>query len=208
MLAGMGSRWQSSRSFVRAVVGRWWLLIPGFVGGADWVFGLVHRWFPAYEPPVTGDIGVVLLLSGGLVVASFFAFHDLRVEKDELARRLDEREARKAALAELGQAIASGNQLRADLFESTPEMDESNRMATEWANGAAAIIETRWPERKDAFYSHRQTSLGAYTGKPLWFTNHINWLDARIAWLTEMQREIAVPPLQSTSHAISSQDQT
>ena len=40
-------------------------------------------------------------------------------------------------------------------------------------------------------HCHRQTSIGAYTRKPLCFTTYITWLDTRMAWRIDMQREIA-----------------
>jgi len=215
----LGRYRESLRVFFPALMRWWWFLVPGVVAGVDYVGHLSGDFLPkGYEPPVSGDAGVVLLLAGGLVLAAFFAFHDQLLEKEALTKQLDERGAKRAALGELDQWINSGNRLRMELFaiESPQEeggqaQKDAEEAANSWAVGAAAVISQHWPERRAAFWSDTGVRpLLAYSRKPQWFNQSICWIDARLARLIDLQRENGVPARDqsSSSPATSSQAQT
>ena len=160
---------------MRAVASRWWLLIPGFVGGADWIFGLVHRWFPAYEPPVTGDIGVVILFAAGFIAASYWAFHDQRQELVALGDRLDLAAKRVKLKETLGALLAAGGAL---IEQKAPE-----EQVTHWADlGRKVILDAFGSGEVQLFLSdHGYPSLIYHSKYP-----YITFIENRRRRLTEL----------------------
>ena len=141
--------------FVRTVIRRWWLLVPGLAGGADWVLGLVRRWLPAYEPPVSGDIGVALLFAGGLVIASFLAFHDQRVEKITLMARLDERLTTFQIKAQLDEFMKLGNEILSGATQTADDaaLDDLTTQVMGWATAVRDYLDMEGTNRAGLFLS-------------------------------------------------------
>ena len=139
--------------FVRTVIRRWWLLVPGLAGGADWVLGLVRRWLPAYEPPVSGDIGVALLFAGGLVIASFLAFHDQRVEKITLMARLDERLTTFQIKAQLDEFMKLGNEILSGATQTADDaaLDDLTTQVVGWATAVRDYLDMEGTNRAGLF---------------------------------------------------------
>ena len=141
--------------FVRTVIRRWWLLVPGLAGGADWVLGLVRRWLPAYEPPVSGDIGVALLFAGGLVIASFLAFHDQRVEKITLMAHLDERLTTFQIKAQLDEFMKLGNEILSGATQTADDaaLDDLTTQVVGWATAVRDYLDMEGTNRAGLFLS-------------------------------------------------------
>jgi hypothetical protein len=197
--------WQSFRSFARAVGSRWWLLIPGIAGGADWVFGLAQRWVPGYEPPVTGDIGVVILFAGGLVLASFLAFHDQRVETMALITALNERAGRARIATRLDEFVQLGNALRSGAARTADDaaLASLTTQTEAWATAVRDYLDEEGTGLVGLFLSD-SVPMQQFTvaGFDRW-SLLTNYLGRRLFQLGEI-----VKRYQSSSAAISSQDQT
>src|SRR5438270_13472601 len=70
--------WESLRQYVPAVFRRWWLSVTGIVAGLVWLVSLFVS-IPAIPNWLWLTLFVVLLAA-----AQFFAFHQVRAERDGL----------------------------------------------------------------------------------------------------------------------------
>lgn len=132
----------SAVEFVRRVFRRWYLVLVGAIGGIVWVAQLagVELKVPSWLP--------LAAIFGSLLLAIFWSFHDLRIERDRShASAQGHADSRYDALSDLlGRSLAIGAKLSEDRERIPLDAWQDHTRAlitTAYGEGEAAHIFTR-----------------------------------------------------------------
>lgn len=123
---------ESALLFGRGVLRHFWALVPGgFLG----IVELIQR---ATGKAVDVPTSLFwLVLGGGLLLAAFLAFHDLRKSVDSTSSDI-----RRMIGSEIGEVINEGETMARDTWPGIAfSEEEAWEYATDWWNGAGEFIE-------------------------------------------------------------------
>jgi hypothetical protein len=151
--------------YARYVVKRWWSLVVGVAGGILFVISLVT---PVSVPVWLG----IVILFGGLTVAQFLAFRDMRDERTAAQQELNE--ARKEPGALLRKCYVEGQKLHERIVlrqgvarDEAQLQDIENKSRSDvyaWAKDCWEVLRAHFPGEEQEFMGPERTVVVKATG--------------------------------------------
>jgi hypothetical protein len=158
--------WKSVKEYVPAILKLWWVVV---VGGILSAVGVVLNIVQGLTIPAWLLVVIGLM---GLFVAQFLAFHRVKLDRDHLQARLDDK-ARKTAICEaIGEFLNEGLQLRMQCADEKKE--PPNEKADDWAARVEKYLSSYLGNsyvfrfRSDAGLPMVATSISSIPHRNLW----------------------------------------
>lgn len=126
---------ESFKEYITSL-GHWgWVVLVDIISGAVGAYlDISGKWgFPTWL--------WIMLLMLGLAIAPFLAFHKLRVYKQELETKLNDRQERLNVRCKLDDLIGKGNRILSRLTaESEESLDKYDKQIDDWAYAVKDIL--------------------------------------------------------------------